>query len=415
MRGVVAAAEHSSEFRPSMILDNGTLLFSLMLIDAMIALSLAFVSRGGERDGLNKWAGAIALESLVWLLVAARGAIPDLLSIEVANILMATVQAMKLAAIYEYRGWAWPRLQCLLPVLLTSLVFVFLQHEDARGRMIFGSLLYGAQMLMLVQALRTDTESRAGRAWWLLFGSAMAILPVLALRAIVALLGIYAFATPTGALAPNPVQLTVFVCMIALDLLGSMGFILMIKERSDREIRGLAMTDSLTKISNRRAFMGQAEKEMAAARRNHLSLALLMIDIDNFKRINDEHGHAAGDAVLVDVAGLLGSRLRKQDTLGRYGGEEFCVLLPATDGAGALALAEKLRYAIEAMPMTIGHGSTSVTISIGVAVCPASCGACAVDFDRILRDADEALYKAKRDGRNRTVNLSLGCLTGQHC
>jgi diguanylate cyclase (GGDEF)-like protein len=398
-----------------MTLDTQTLLFSLMLIDALIALSLAIISLRGRRWGLNKWAGAIALESLVWMLVAARGEIPDIFSISIASIAMISAQAMKLAAVYEYRGRDWPRLQCLLPVSSICLVLLVLQQDNTRDRMVFSSFILAAQMLILVQALQTDTESRTGRAWRLLFGSAVMTLPILALRAMVAFWDIYPFATPNGVVAPNPLQMAAFVCMIALDLLGSIGFILMIKERAEREIRALAMTDSLTNIFNRRAFMGMAEKELAAAQRNHLSLALLMIDIDYLKRINDEHGHSAGDAVLADVAGLLASRLRKQDTVGRYGGEEFCVLLPATDEAGALALAEKLRHAVEAMPVTIGQSSTSVTISIGIAVCQATGGTGPIDFSRVLEDADAALYQAKREGRNRTVNLDLGSLTAQSC
>ncbi|HEY3326374.1 MAG TPA: GGDEF domain-containing protein [Novimethylophilus sp.] len=393
-----------------MLLDNRTLLFSLMLISGLMALSLAVVSHRREREGLRKWAGALALESVVWLLIAARGMIPDILSIVVANLLMATAQSLKLAAIYEYRQWAWPRWQCLLPILLSLLLFASLPYEDVRSRIGYGSLVYAVQLLMIIQVLRTDMESRTGRAWWLIFGSAVVMLPMLALRSIAALTGAYVFAAPHTSVAPNPVQLAVFVCVTALDLLGSLGFILMIKERADREIRALAMTDSLTGIFNRRAFMAHAEKDMAAAQRSRLPLALLMIDIDLFKRINDEHGHSAGDAVLVEVTALLSSQLRRQDTLGRYGGEEFCVLLPATDETGALALAEKLRRAVEAIPLSIGHGSIPVTISLGVtAWLPTACESCLVDCSRMLEDADKALYQAKRGGRNRTVTIPSHC------
>lgn len=391
-----------------MLLDNKTLLISLMLVSALMALSLAAVSRRGERDGLSKWAGALALESLVWFLVAARGAIPDFYSILMANVLMASAQALKLVAIHEYRRKNIPYLQCLLPVSLALAVFAYLHYGDVRQRLIFGSIIFGAQMLMILHALRSDTDSRAGSAWWLLFGSTALMVPLLALRAIAGLLGTLEFATPSSATAPNPVQLAIFVGVIALDLLGSMGFILMIKERGDREIRALAMTDSLTKTLNRRAFMEQAEKETAAARRQRLPLALLMIDIDHFKRINDEYGHPAGDTILVDVAGLLASQLRKQDTLGRYGGEEFCVLLPATNEAGASALAEKLRCAVEAMPLTIDGNAISVTVSLGVAAYEATAADYHPDCNMLIENADKALYQAKKKGRNRTVPLALG-------
>lgn len=391
-------------------LDNRTLLLALVLVCAMMALSLAVVSWGREHDSLKKWSGAMALESLAWSLGAARGAIPDVFSIVVFGIVLVTAQAMKLAAIHEYRELPWPRWQCLLPIGLVFLALAALPYEDVRSRLIFGSLIYGAQMLMILQALLTDTESRSGRAWWLLFGATAAIVPMFALRAIVAFFGTFEFATVQSSVAPNPVQLAIFVGLIALSMLGSMGFILMVKERADRAIRSLAMIDSLTGIFNRRAFMGYAEKECAIAQRNKTPLALLMIDIDFFKRINDEFGHPTGDDVLVDVARLLDLRLRKQDTLGRYGGEEFCILLPCTDEAGAMAVAETLRKTVENTPLATGRKSISATVSIGVTVCPASCSNCNMGFDKLLEVADAALYQAKRDGRNRIVTLQIGCL-----
>lgn len=390
-------------------LDNRTLLLSLVLVCAMMALSLGVVSWGREHDSLKKWAGAMALESLAWSLGAARGAIPEVFSIVLFGILLVTAQAMKLAAIHEYRELPWPRWQCLLPIGLAFLLLAAMPYEDTRSRLIFGSLIYGAQMLMILQALLADAESRTGRAWWLLFGATAAIVPMFALRAIVAFFGTFEFATVQSSVAPNPVQLAIFVGLIALSMLGSMGFILMVKERADRAIRSLAMIDSLTGIFNRRAFMGRAEKEYAFAQRNKTPLALLMIDVDFFKRINDEFGHPTGDDVLADVAHLLDLRLRKQDTLGRYGGEEFSVLLPSTDEAGAMAVAEILRKTVENTPLATGRKSISATISIGVTVCPASCSNCNLGFDKLLEVADAALYQAKRDGRNRIVMLPIGC------
>lgn len=391
-----------------MLLDNKTLLFSLMLISGMMALSLTIVTRKNESDGIRRWAGALALESLVWLLVASRGTIPDFYSIVVANVLMVTAQAMKLAAIHAYRKLYFPRLQCFVPVVAAIVLFLLLPYDDARYRLGLGSLLFTAQFVMILWALWGDIESRSGNAWWLLFGASLLMLPLLALRSIVSLSGAMEFVTtPQSAIAPNPVQLGVFVGLTALNLLGAMGFILMVKERGDREIRALAMTDPLTRILNRRAFMAQAEKQTAVALRHHLPLALLMIDIDHFKRINDAHGHPAGDKVLVRVTELLTSHLRTEDILARYGGEEFCVLLPSTNEAGALALADKLRLAIEKTPIPLGDKFISITISVGVTACDFNSSKLHPDFTSMLQDADRALYLAKKKGRNRTVQLAL--------
>ena len=379
-----------------------------MLISVMMALSLAVVSWGREHDSLKKWAGAMALESFAFSMGAARGAVPDFVSIVLFGVLLIAAQAMKLAAIYEYRELPWPRWQCLLPIGL-ALFIAALTYEDFRGRLIYGSLLYGAQMLLILQVLRSDTESRTGRAWWLLFGATAAALPLFALRAIVAFFGTFEFATVQSTTPLNPIQLAVFIGFIAMSMLGSLGFILMVKERADRAVRSLAMIDSLTGVFNRRAFMERAEKEFAIAQRNKTPLALVICDIDFFKRINDEFGHPTGDSVLVDVAQLLESRLRKQDTLGRYGGEEFCILLPSTDELGAMAVAETLRSTVESTPLATERNSISATISIGVTVCPASCANCDKGFYKLLDDADASLYQAKHDGRNRTAMLSIGC------
>lgn len=392
-----------------MILDNRTLLFSLVMISGLLALSLAVVARGDRRDGLRTWAGAMGLESIAWVLISIRGSVPDAASILIANLLLVAAQAMKLAAVYEYRGLPWPRWRCLLPILLMFIVIAWLDYGDFKHRLIYGGLIYAAQMLMLLEILRTDTESKKGRAWWLLFGATATVIPIFVMRPLVALFGTAEFATLGGAVAPNMIQLLVFVCVIALDILGSLGFILMEKERSDLALSALAMTDFLTKTLNRRAFMLRAEQEIATAQRAGSPLAVLMIDIDHFKMINDEYGHAAGDAVLAEVAHIIGACVRKQDTLGRYGGEEFGVLLPATNPAGALVLAEKLRGTVESMRYRAGAESVSVTISIGITVCQATCATCPADLNRLLGDADKALYQAKHAGRNRAVVMPAGC------
>ena len=393
-----------------MLLDNKPRLVSLRLISGLLAMSLSLVSRREESDGIRRWAAALAFESLAWLLIIFRGSIPDILTIAAPNLLLAIAQAMKLAALHTYRRQPIPYLQCLLPVSAMLLLLAALPYADVRHRMGFCSLVFAVQFLLILRFLWSDTESRIGRAWWLLFVATALILPLLLLRAGVSLFGSMEFvATPQSPVAPNPVQVAVFVGLTALNLLGAMGFVLMIKERGDREIRTLAMTDPLTRTLNRRAFLEQAEKHIAAALRHHLPLSLLMIDIDHFKRINDGFGHPAGDEVLIKVTELLSSLLRKEDTLARYGGEEFCVLLPATQELGALALAEKLRRAVEAMHIELGGKPVPITISVGLTFCDANNRGCHKDFASMLQDADRALYLAKQKGRNRIVPLSLAC------
>lgn len=388
-----------------MLLDNRTLLFSLVIVYGMMAVSMAFVSRSGERDGLTKWSWALGLETVAWILIAIRGMVPDTVSIVLANLILAAALATKLASIYEYRGLPWSRWQCLLPVLAMMIVVVLLQQDDFRGRILYGSLVYGVQVLIMAYVL-WGVEPRSGRAWQLLFISTVAFLPLFLMRAVAALVGTIEFANVQSPIAPNALQLAVFVFVVAQGIVGSIGFVLMIKERTDKESRTLAMTDALTGLYNRRAFMELAEKECTFAERNTLPLGLMMIDVDHFKSINDHYGHAAGDVALASVARILASRLRRQDTIGRYGGEEFCVLLPSTDRSGAASVGEALRRAIERAALSLAKQSISVTVSIGITTYPAQGRSTTPHLlDSLFEKADAALYQAKREGRNRVVML----------
>lgn len=385
-----------------MNLDPRTLLFSLILTNTLMALSLFVASQGRRRDGVGLWAIAMLLESLTWILIAARGAIPDAFSLVIANGLKAGAHAMALAAICEFQRRSVPRWQYFVPVALAMLMAALLA-DDIRGRFIWGSLIFGFQMVLIAYMLVTDKETRAGRAWRLMFGGIIAMLSVLGLRAAAALSGYAEFAQPQTAIAPHPVQIVSFISIMATALIGSVAFILMVKERTDREVLHLAMTDSLTGVPNRRALMDQALHVMA--QRGGRPMSLLMIDVDHFKRINDTLGHPAGDEVLRRVTQLLAERLRGGDVIGRYGGEEFCVIAPNTETDGALILAESLREIVAATPIPTEAGEVSITISIGISCCPSDS---VRELKDLLADADAALYAAKNAGRNQVVR-SINC------
>jgi diguanylate cyclase (GGDEF)-like protein len=161
------------------------------------------------------------------------------------------------------------------------------------------------------------------------------------------------------------------------------------------EVAVQARTDPLTGLLNRRALAEIAVPALARARRSGSPLSLVLLDIDHFKQVNDAHGHAAGDAVLVGIAAMLRSRLRAGDGCARLGGEEFVLLLPDTGEAQALQVAEALRAQLAASDVA-GVGPS--TASFGV-----STGRGDADFDTLLREADRAMYAAKAAGRNRVV------------
>lgn len=169
-------------------------------------------------------------------------------------------------------------------------------------------------------------------------------------------------------------------------------------EESRRRLAEQAMTDPLTQLRNRRAFFESGSKCLARARRHNGDMAVMLFDIDFFKKINDTYGHQSGDEALVAVTAILTSMSRAEDTVARMGGEEFAILLPDTNRLGTAVLAERMRIAIEKERFILGGKIVPITVSIGIA----SRDADPVDtVDQLLNIADKRLYLAKQSGRNR--------------
>jgi two-component system cell cycle response regulator len=164
-----------------------------------------------------------------------------------------------------------------------------------------------------------------------------------------------------------------------------------------QEAQRLSVTDGLTGLGNYRSFQTTLAREVDRAARFHRPLALLMLDLDRFKQVNDVHGHQVGDAVLVQVADRFREEVREVDVAARYGGEEFVVVLPETGLDGAQHLAERVCERIRSRPLHTAAGDLSVTVSVGVAVYPAH----GDSPEALIRAADQALYAAKADGRDR--------------
>ena len=168
---------------------------------------------------------------------------------------------------------------------------------------------------------------------------------------------------------------------------------------SREKLRDQASRDSLTGVSNRRAILEFLEEELVRADRNVQSTGVLMLDLDHFKSVNDALGHLAGDLVLQQVVRRLGSMLRAHDRLGRYGGEEFMIVVPAVDQAGLYELAERIRATVDAEPFHAEANEIQISLSIGAAISKSGDRS----TTKLIATADEALYKAKNLGRNRVV------------
>jgi diguanylate cyclase (GGDEF)-like protein len=169
--------------------------------------------------------------------------------------------------------------------------------------------------------------------------------------------------------------------------------------RLHRMVERQALVDGLTGLANRRHLDQELAADLARAERASGSVSLILADLDDFKRVNDEHGHACGDTVLREFAGLMNDVVREGDTAGRWGGEEFALLLPDTALDGAKRVAERLRQALEERVILSPEGEPlHVTVSLGVAAYPDLGGRA-----ELVAAADEALYRAKRAGKNQVV------------
>ncbi|MFZ5911806.1 MAG: diguanylate cyclase [Chloroflexota bacterium] len=168
------------------------------------------------------------------------------------------------------------------------------------------------------------------------------------------------------------------------------------RRRTEQELERLAITDPLTGLFNRRHFFTEGELVFARANQTPFNLSALMIDFDHFKNVNDQYGHAAGDDTLRESARRMQANLRPRDIFGRYGGEEFAILLPRTNSTEACQIAERLRAIAAEEPIIVGEAKISITVSIGVAGLDKDTGT----LEALLQRADEALYAAKQAGRN---------------
>jgi len=341
--------------------------------------------------GISQWAWALLLLVVSSALFAARGFIPDWLSIVVANTLMFAGIILMYLGLCSLAGRpARPQPYVLGLAGLTLAIawcFVVVDHYGARTLIAAGvnAVVFGACARV---ALEASPGKFGGR-----FTSTVFMLSVLLSLARVAGT-LSSFDATASLLEPSLVQ-KAYLTLYPLCLLGAvLGFIMMINERLRGILEHLASHDAMTGAYLRSAFLDRLESEVARARRHDRPFALLMLDLDQFKRINDEHGHTAGDKVIVDFAARVTALLRQQDMLCRYGGEEFVLLLPETSLANGTLVAERIRQRVtEARPDVSPY-----TVSIGVV---GANGKAANDANVLLEAADSALYEAKRGGRNR--------------
>ena len=273
-----------------------TMLAMIIVSSLLMAASLAVVGWGRRRDGLGYWAAGLLVNALGHVLLMLRGRVPDVLSIVVGNLLLSCVFVAMIAAIYQFQG-RQPRWLLLLvpPALVTTLVIVFMDNFAARVGWV--GLLIGLQALWAMAIALEHRRSTVGRGQWLLVAGFALEGAVLLGRSLLAM-GLQGGAGATNILQGSGLQTLTFVATFTVVLVSSIGFVFMSRDRADENNRMMAALDPLTGVANRRSLIAALDRDVARAVRTRESIALMMVDIDHFKHVNDRYGHPVGDQVL---------------------------------------------------------------------------------------------------------------------
>jgi diguanylate cyclase (GGDEF)-like protein len=374
---------------------------SLMAVAAALLLLFGMIVLLLERRlsqpmaGLRLWSAANFALGIGAILHMLQGVSNGWLALLVGNALLLAGRAADLASLRQFdhrRVPARPILIACLALMAAVAVFTFVWPDfELRSATMVGGLavLCGACVVSLALGRPFGVSRVVTMAG--LAGQALANLWCLAAQE-------HPFDEPLALILDSPVSGTYVGTLLILDVLANVGFVLLITDRMHEWVLQLARTDHLTGALSRGALYAQAQRDLQRARRQGSYTAAFIVDIDNFKAVNDRYGHGHGDAVLRHVARQGQSVLRCSDLFGRYGGDEFVAVLPDTDLLTAAAIAERLRLAVADPEAALADELPPPTVSIGVAAVAAG----AQGVDELVAQADAALFNAKNAGRNRT-------------
>ena len=376
-------------------LDATTMVLVLALGNLALCALLTFFDQAPARPAaLSAWALSKQVQAGAWTLLALGGAgvVPEPLALPGGYALLFAGVAIEAGAAWDEAGRDGWRRPTLLAGGLAILVFFVCYLIDEQGlRSVAASLLLGALYLNVAAALAAGWRE-AGLLQRFL------ALATFVLALVVAARGLSVLLLPGGWrwLSSELLRQLSSAALYLLMLTNAFGVLLLGRERAARELARLEVVDPLTDVPNRRGFFNALTPWMALARRPGLPTALVVLDLDQFKRVNDGYGHPAGDAVLRHVVELCKRQLRDSDLVGRLVGVEFAILLPRTNLDEATLVAERIRAAIASSPVKSERAMIAMTASFGVTVIRPEDSTVTL-FQR----ADDALRAAKQAGRNR--------------
>jgi len=375
----------------------------LATIAVNLTLTIALTANGSRtnRDGFMFWGFSFALHTLAYVLFSLSDEINNFNLIIIAAVTLSASWAMFAEGLFQFQKRLPLRNLIWLPVAFTLITSCFFHDNDA-VRISISSFIFLAQALFILVVLNQGRRSTAGRGQYFIAIGFVPAVPAFVFRGFLAATG---HAEKILISTPNQVQEMSLLISIVSIILVAIGVLIMSKEQSEDRSRLLAVEDQLTGLANRRSIDDTLNKEWASASRHERPLALIMLDVDYFKKYNDHYGHQSGDECLKGISRVLQETAqRANDLAARYGGEEFLLILPDTDHTNALLIAENVCVSIA--NLKIPHEQSTfrvVTASAGISVLS---NKSYENIAGLLRAADSALYQAKQMGRNQAQLVS---------
>jgi len=379
------------------ILSVPTLWTVLVINFLALGLIWAYVMRSYPKfEAARFWTGSALAAATGAALAMLRFAVDSLLPLLAGGtvlIFAACLAAMGIKRFYD-QPVSWRATALISGLSFAGLTFFIVGYDSMQMRIFIYSLGQSAPLALTLKLLLSRQDGRANPGARLAAVVAVLIIAIYAIRAGGSLLHLGDFSY----IHANPLQSVLVLVLVFLSMAWNFGFLLMAIDRLRNEVADLALLDDLTGVGNRRHLLQRLTEECARSERSGEPFALLVIDLDGFKAVNDTHGHAAGDACLQHFTLMAQTRLRRGDMLARTGGDEFCIVLPAsTLREGAMIARRVLEVCREDAEACVG-AEIPIALSIGVAQWTREIG---VFPDRLMAAADHALYAAKNDGKNR--------------
>ena len=385
-----------------MTLDVRSILLTSMAVSLILtAMMLVYRLTRKVYAGFTHWLLGDVFITLGFLLLALRGVVSDFISVILGNVFLILALVVLYQGIRRFFGQVSQDKANILTLVLFTLSYLYLVYvdENVDMRIVISSfvltfLMFRSGEVLLFKA--PDFLKRSAMPGGVVMWATGIFFFVRGIDAIINWGAYDIFST-------NWINVVGYMMGAVLVSSWTFGFFFLNSTRLElelqevqEELKKLALTDSLTGIFNRRHFFEHASVEFQRAVRYKRAISILMIDLDEFKAINDRHGHAAGDKALKLIVEIVGSNMRSIDTFARLGGEEFAVLIAEADQKSAMQTAERIRKQVANVNVPFDGQQIPITISIGVAALQNT----DTTFEEILRRADNALYRAKQKGRN---------------